>query len=65
MSFVSDLLERSYKTFLQAFRATFSVAFAAPAAVIRPTCYQDSGGDLTTAGIVATQTGGWAVWIGV
>lgn len=45
--------------------STFGLVSAASAAVIRPTCYQDSGGDLTTAGIVATQTGGWAVWIGV
>ena len=31
--FIADLLERSYKTFLQAFLATFSVAFAAPASI--------------------------------
>ncbi len=45
--------------------AVAGIVSAAAAAIIRPTCYQDSGGDLTTAGVVAKQTGGWAVWIGV
>jgi hypothetical protein len=33
-TFIADLLERSYKTFLQAFLATFSLAFAAPKNVL-------------------------------
>lgn len=45
--------------------STFGLVSAASAAVIRPSVYQDSGGDLTTLGSGSKQTGGWAVWIGI
>lgn len=41
--FVADLLERSWKTFLQAFLATFAVAFTAPQNVLDVNAWRAAG----------------------